>query len=87
MSAPHKFPDVNINGRNFGIALWFIVGQIYSFLFGRFQEFKVTPAKFLGPITLKNLWNTDVVAEIIQRHICRHLLFGITGIHLSKSPI
>ena len=87
MSALSKFPDLNINGKNLVLVIWFSVRQINSFSFSIYQEFRSMSTKLWGPITLNVFWNTNVVEEIIQRHICRHLLFGLTGIQFSKSSI
>ena len=85
MSTFTYLPDLYINGHNLVLALWFRVSQVYSFLSSRFQELRDPPTKLWGPFTLKFSWNSEIVAEIIQRHICRHLLFGITEIHSGES--
>ena len=87
MIALNKLPDIHTNGRNFVLALWFSVRKIYYFSFGIFQEFIVLPAELSAPITLELLWNSDIIAEIIQNNIFTQLLFTITGIHFSESFI
>ena len=87
MSTFTYLPDLYINGHNLVLALWFRVSQVYSFLYSRFQELSDHPTKLWGPFTLKFFWNSEIVAEIIQRHIYRHLLFGLTGINIGESSV
>ena len=61
------------------------MGSIWFLLSG--SVIQSSARRTLGPYHYFFLCNFDIVAEIIQRHIFRHLLFGLIGINFGESSV